>query len=86
MQPARQPAPRTAPAPRKRRLRAAEAQDGPGPASPARELQDALHNAYAEPTPEPFVPAWPGWAKLTVLAAGAALSWAGLVGAVRALL
>lgn len=85
MQHARQRAPETLPAPRKRAsLRPAGPQDASAAGSPARDLQTALHTAYA--APEPVVPSWPGWAKLTVLAVGAALSWAGVVGVAKLLL
>jgi hypothetical protein len=89
MQHARQPS-RQPDAPARRRPRPAGEHDAQQAVSPARELQDALRTAYVVgvPTipPEPAVRAWPGWAKLAVLAGGALLSWGAVVGVARLLL
>jgi hypothetical protein len=76
-----------APPPRRKRahLRPAIQQDATSAVSPVRDLQEALEAAYADAAPEPVVAAWPGWARLSVIAAGAALSWAGVIGLARLL-
>ncbi len=94
MQHARQPSrqPDGAQPARPRRLRAAGDQDAPTSASPARELQSALSSAYFAGVPddatepEPHVAVWPGWARLLVIAGGAALCWGAVIGVAKLLL
>ncbi len=52
--------------------------------SPARERLAMLQAAHTTPagadSPEPAVATWDGWVRVAVLIAGAALSWAAVIG------
>ena len=63
------------------------ARDAQGATSATGELQAGLHSTFndapegAFAAPQPYVAAWPGWAKLAVLVGACALSWGGVIGA-----
>jgi hypothetical protein len=72
--------------PEQARTRLARREDRRGRSSPAQELQVLLRGDYEAPAPEPEVGRWPAWARLAVLAAGAALTWGVVLGVALLLL